>query len=160
MLFLVRAQDIAHAEGPIRAPLGVNAPGFAMAGFQLTLYGRIWVTPEVQSDSPIFDRLRRGYLVLEPSIGQRHELVEQRCLSRLTPLSIRAIAYQRVEGRRVGVIPSPGCSLTTGNRLTSSTGGEFLVSRPPNRVAFTPHFAPDSSTLLLNVTLNLLKRLR
>src|SRR5215468_6164497 len=33
---------------PIKAPLGVNVPDFAMAGFQLTLYGRIWVTPEVR----------------------------------------------------------------------------------------------------------------
>ena len=32
---------------PISAPLGVNVPGFPMAGFQVTLYGRIWVTPEV-----------------------------------------------------------------------------------------------------------------
>jgi hypothetical protein len=32
---------------PIRAPLGVNVPGFAMAGFQVTLHGRIWVTAEV-----------------------------------------------------------------------------------------------------------------
>jgi hypothetical protein len=31
---------------PIRAPLGVNVPGFAMAGFQVTLHGRIWVTAE------------------------------------------------------------------------------------------------------------------
>jgi two-component system, OmpR family, KDP operon response regulator KdpE len=31
---------------PIRAPIGVNVPGFAMAGFQVTLYGRFWVTPE------------------------------------------------------------------------------------------------------------------
>ncbi len=31
---------------PINAPVGVNVPGFTMAGFQLTLYGRIWVTPE------------------------------------------------------------------------------------------------------------------
>ena len=31
---------------PIRAPVGVNVPGFPMAGFQLTLHGRIWVTPE------------------------------------------------------------------------------------------------------------------
>ena len=31
---------------PIRAPHGVNVPGFPMAGFQLTLHGRIWVTPE------------------------------------------------------------------------------------------------------------------
>src|SRR5712664_3540511 len=38
---------------PIRAPLGVNVPGFTMAGFQLTLYGRIWVTPE---DSPEGDK--------------------------------------------------------------------------------------------------------
>src|SRR5713226_2488221 len=32
---------------PTRAPIGVNVPGFPMAGFQLTLYGRFWVTPEV-----------------------------------------------------------------------------------------------------------------
>jgi hypothetical protein len=31
---------------PIRAPIGVNVPGFAMAGFQVTLHGRIWVTAE------------------------------------------------------------------------------------------------------------------
>ena len=31
---------------PIRAPLGVNVPGLTMAGFQLTLHGRIWVIPE------------------------------------------------------------------------------------------------------------------
>src|SRR5271167_4055133 len=33
---------------PIRAPVGVNVPGLPMAGFQLTLHGRIWVTPEVR----------------------------------------------------------------------------------------------------------------
>ena len=31
---------------PIRAPRGVNVPGLTMAGFQLTLHGRIWVIPE------------------------------------------------------------------------------------------------------------------
>src|SRR6266513_2629198 len=31
---------------PIRARSGVNVPGFPMAGFQLTLYGRIWAIPE------------------------------------------------------------------------------------------------------------------
>src|SRR5213592_577763 len=31
----------------IRALSGVNVPGFPMAGFQLTLYVRIWATPEV-----------------------------------------------------------------------------------------------------------------
>src|SRR5207302_9772218 len=36
---------------PIRAPLGVNVPGFPMAGFQLTLHGRIWVTPEAPADT-------------------------------------------------------------------------------------------------------------
>jgi hypothetical protein len=34
---------------PIRAPLGVNVPGLTMAGFQLTLHGRIWVIPEAGS---------------------------------------------------------------------------------------------------------------
>ena len=33
---------------PIRAPVGVNVPGLPMAGFQLTLHGRIWVTPEAR----------------------------------------------------------------------------------------------------------------
>jgi len=31
---------------PIRAPLGVNVPGLSLAGFQVTLFGRIWVTLE------------------------------------------------------------------------------------------------------------------
>ena len=35
---------------PIRAPLGVNVPGLTMAGFQLTLHGRIWVIPEDPRD--------------------------------------------------------------------------------------------------------------
>jgi len=34
---------------PIRALSGVNVPGFAMAGVQLTLYGRLWATPEAFS---------------------------------------------------------------------------------------------------------------
>jgi Carboxypeptidase regulatory-like domain len=32
---------------PISAPFGVNVPGLPLAGFQLTLIGRIWVIPEV-----------------------------------------------------------------------------------------------------------------
>jgi hypothetical protein len=32
---------------PTRALSGDNVPGSPMAGFQLALYGRIWVTPEV-----------------------------------------------------------------------------------------------------------------
>jgi hypothetical protein len=38
---------------PTRALSGVNVPGFPMAGFQVTLYGRIWVTPEGLSYSLI-----------------------------------------------------------------------------------------------------------
>src|SRR5215469_11736800 len=34
---------------PIKALLGVNVLGSALAGFQVTLFGRIWVTPEVLS---------------------------------------------------------------------------------------------------------------
>ena len=61
---------------PIRAPVGVNVPGLPMAGFQLTLHGRIWVTPEANLakhhidfrdaqqvfDGPVFERSdsRRG----------------------------------------------------------------------------------------------------
>ena len=35
---------------PTRASLGVNVPGLTMAGFQLSLYGRIWVTPEDEQE--------------------------------------------------------------------------------------------------------------
>ena len=31
---------------PIRALFGVNVPGFSLAGFEVTLIGRFWVTPE------------------------------------------------------------------------------------------------------------------
>jgi len=43
LLFFLFAQDIAHAEEPIRAPVGVNVPGF--------LVGRFWVTPEGGGES-------------------------------------------------------------------------------------------------------------
>ena len=39
---------------PIRAPIGVNVPGLPMAGFQLTLHGRIWVTAEGIRDTKIW----------------------------------------------------------------------------------------------------------
>src|SRR5215469_13656205 len=34
---------------PIKAPLGVNVPGSSLAGFQVTLFGRIWATPEARA---------------------------------------------------------------------------------------------------------------
>src|SRR5215813_10627834 len=45
---------------PIRAPLGVNVPGSSLAGFQLTLIGRIWVTPEGESKFLIYDALKKS----------------------------------------------------------------------------------------------------
>jgi hypothetical protein len=46
---LLFAQDIAHAEGAYKGSSRVNVLGLTMAGFQLTLHGRIWVIPEVES---------------------------------------------------------------------------------------------------------------
>jgi hypothetical protein len=37
---------------PISAPFGVNVPGLPLAGFQLTLIGRIWVIPEDFFETP------------------------------------------------------------------------------------------------------------
>src|ERR1700693_6217703 len=34
---------------PTRALVAVNVPGFTVAGFEVTFYGRFWVTPEVHS---------------------------------------------------------------------------------------------------------------
>src|SRR5437773_8964126 len=46
--FLSVLKTLLMPSEPIRALSGVNVPGFPMAGFQLTLYGRIWATPEVE----------------------------------------------------------------------------------------------------------------
>src|SRR5439155_21573413 len=51
--FLSVLKTLLMPSEPIRALSGVNVPGFPMAGFQLTLYGRIWATPE---DPVIFGR--------------------------------------------------------------------------------------------------------
>src|SRR5437016_427818 len=45
--FLSVLKTLLMPSEPIRALSGVNVPGFPMAGFQLTLYGRFWATPEV-----------------------------------------------------------------------------------------------------------------
>src|SRR5438445_11747630 len=47
--FLSVLKTLLMPSEPIRALSGVNVPGFPMAGFQLTLYGRIWATPEDRS---------------------------------------------------------------------------------------------------------------
>ena len=45
--FLSSLKTLLMPREPIRALFGVNVPGFALAGFQLTLHGRFWGTPEV-----------------------------------------------------------------------------------------------------------------
>jgi hypothetical protein len=63
---------------PIRAPLGVNVPGFAMAGFQVTLHGRIWVTAE-----GMFEYLHgEGSLIIHASDDVMTVLVHDAKLSR------------------------------------------------------------------------------
>jgi hypothetical protein len=44
--FLALLLCLGFAEGAYKGSLGVNVAGLTMAGFQLTLHGRIWVTPE------------------------------------------------------------------------------------------------------------------
>jgi hypothetical protein len=48
LLFLFLAQDIAHEDGGYRPHVRVNVlgDGLQLAGFQMTLTGRFWVTPE------------------------------------------------------------------------------------------------------------------
>ena len=50
--FLSLLKTLLMPSEPIRALSGVNVPGFPMAGFQPTLYGRIRVTPEVEVPTP------------------------------------------------------------------------------------------------------------
>jgi hypothetical protein len=45
LLLLILTQDIAHARTLMLRSINVLAQ-FSMAGFEVTLYGRIWVTPE------------------------------------------------------------------------------------------------------------------
>lgn len=49
---------------PIRAPLGVNVPGSSLAGFQVTLVGRFWPTPEASMNSPSTIENRKTHLWL------------------------------------------------------------------------------------------------
>src|SRR5207253_10300845 len=53
--FLSVLKTLLMPSEPIRALSGVNVPGLPMAGFQLTLYGRIWVTPEGNPAAVVFD---------------------------------------------------------------------------------------------------------
>src|SRR6266478_994282 len=52
--FLSVLKTLLMPSEPIRALSGVNVPGFPMAGFQLTLYGRFWATPEESSAAEDF----------------------------------------------------------------------------------------------------------
>jgi hypothetical protein len=44
--FLSSLKTLLMPREPTKASLGVNVLDFPMAGFQPTLYGRFWVTPE------------------------------------------------------------------------------------------------------------------
>jgi hypothetical protein len=48
LLFLFFAQDIAHAEGAYRGSDRSQCPGLSLAGFQVSLIGRFWLTPEAR----------------------------------------------------------------------------------------------------------------
>ena len=56
--FLSSLKTLLMPREPTKAPLGVNVLDFPMAGFQPTLYGRFWVTPEAENSayihSPLF----------------------------------------------------------------------------------------------------------
>src|ERR1700756_3325163 len=82
---------------PIRALSGVNVPGFPMAGFQVTLYGRIWVTPEaIMTMNEVFGMHRREFLSNHgrnnnsPEIGHTCDCVKYYALSDQKGTNIRA----------------------------------------------------------------------
>ena len=79
--FLSVLKTLLMPSEPIRALSGVNVPGFPMAGFQLTLYGRIWATPEdLIQDSTVFVQ-----------DGQRYHKAEAPFLPSLQNLKRRAL---------------------------------------------------------------------
>src|SRR5262249_1809317 len=109
---------------PIRASLGGNVPGFLMAGFQVTLYGRFWVTAEAwpcflflfQSSSTLngygnhsFHRSRPSNLVPQRSEHFRHPILDitlSETWIHLTPalrLRIRAQVRDLSDYRPLGV---------------------------------------------------------
>jgi hypothetical protein len=49
--FFSSLKTLLRPKEPVTAPLGVNVPGLIMAGFQLTLHGRIWMIAEVLAQS-------------------------------------------------------------------------------------------------------------
>ena len=61
LLFFRFAQDVAHTDEGYMPYVGINVPepSFSLAGFQVTLIGRFWVTPEVMSSMLSGRRSRR-----------------------------------------------------------------------------------------------------
>jgi hypothetical protein len=68
LLFLFLAQDIAHEDGGYRPHVRVNVlgDGLQLAGFQMTLTGRFWVTPEAEEQEATI-----GRVMLEDSESRR-----------------------------------------------------------------------------------------
>jgi hypothetical protein len=67
---------------PISAPFGVNVLGLPLAGFQLTLIGRIWVIPEDEehefSDRFVAHMLKRNVRIEEDLVDQLFNSSEKR----------------------------------------------------------------------------------
>src|SRR5215469_12930259 len=77
--FLSLLKTLLMPREPIRAPSGVNVPGFPMAGFQLTLYGRIWVTPEVQTREDNWVAYRASGLYFDLCAHSLWQVFDFRC---------------------------------------------------------------------------------
>src|SRR5262249_22575082 len=98
---------------PIRASLGVNVPGFLMAGFQVTLYGRFWVTAEAQAQ-PALERCRPRHADPEASQGGVREAAIVLCELWALCVTLQSL-FLRITG---------GC-VQTPLALTSVPGGKF-----------------------------------
>src|SRR5882724_1400589 len=81
--FLSSLKTLLMPREPTKASLGVNVLDFPMAGFQPTLYGRFWVTPEA---------LRRRHTSILPVVSPVHFDVTARLA---VPESLGVVSYSR-----------------------------------------------------------------
>jgi hypothetical protein len=82
-LFLFFVQDIAHTEGAYKCSRRSQCPGLlSLAGFEVTLIGRIWVTPEGDSKPSLRSAVLQRHMTLLVSESKRQELVFQKPLSK------------------------------------------------------------------------------
>jgi hypothetical protein len=107
---------------PISAPFGVNVLGLPLAGFQLTLIGRIWVIPEVADAwvdfNGILKQFNNGKVTSGDVFGTR-EYLKNNYLYRMAAavLGIYGNSKQEAMYPLYGV-DSDGQKLTGANRYT------------------------------------------